>query len=229
MPRPNLQDEVARWLRRAIFSGELKPGQRINQDELAEKLGLSRLPVREAIIALEREGLVRTIPRRGSFVWEFRRQDILDQYEVYAMISQLATERAASHLSRDDIAALRRDVDEMTEQKDPSQREAANDHFHTIINRASRSPRLMWLLGLLASSVPVGFHDQGWEIAARDHLEIIDCLERGDAAAAAEAMREHIRRTGLHALRFLPLTDADPADPAGDPTGDPADRVEPAV
>src|ERR1044072_7699426 len=193
MARPNLQDEVARWFRRAIFSGELKPGERINQDEIAEKLDLSRLPVREAIIALEREGLVRTIPRRGSFVWEFRRQDILDQYEVYSFVSGLATERAAQNLSQEEIATLRRLVEEMTSQKEPAQREAANDQFHAIINRASRSPRLMWLLGLLASSVPVGFHEAGWEIAAHNHLEIIEHLERGDAKAAADAMREHVR------------------------------------
>jgi DNA-binding GntR family transcriptional regulator len=207
MARPNLQDEVARWVRRAIFSGELKPGERINQDELAEKLELSRLPIREAMIALEREGLIRTIPRRGSFVWDFRRQDILDQYEVYALVSGLATERAAQNLTPDGIATLRRSVDEMTTQKDPGLREAANDQFHTVINRASRSPRLMWLLGLLASSVPPGYHDTGWEIAARDHLEIIDHLERGDGAAAAEAMRNHIRHTGAHAVGFLPLID----------------------
>src|SRR3954447_3738907 len=204
MARPNLQDEVARWFRRAIFSGELKPGQRINQDEIAEKLELSRLPIREAVIALEREGLIRTIPRRGSFVWEFRRQDILDQYEVYAIVSALATERAAENLSEEELAELRRSVGEMTAAKDPDQREAANDHFHAIINRASRSPRLMWLLALLASSVPVGFHDTGWEIAARDHLEIIESLERNDAKAAAQAMRDHIQHTGHHAVRFLP-------------------------
>jgi DNA-binding GntR family transcriptional regulator len=215
MARPNYQDEVAQWVRKAIFSGELKPGERINQDELAEKLELSRLPVREAMIALEREGLIHTIPRRGSFVWDFRKQDILDQYEVYAMVSGLATERAASSLSKDEIAALRRSVDEMTDHTDPEQQEAANDHFHTIINRASHSPRLMWLLKLLSSSVPVGFHDAGWEIAARDHLEIIEHLERGDVEGAAEAMRQHIRHTGRHAVKFLPLDD-EPADLANE-------------
>jgi DNA-binding GntR family transcriptional regulator len=220
MARPNLQDEVVRWVRRAIFSGELKPGQRINQEELAEKLELSRLPIREAMIALEREGLVRTLPRRGSFVWEFRRQDILDQYEVYALVAGLATERAAKNLTSDAIADLRRSVEEMTTENDPALREAANDRFHSIINRASRSPRLMWLLGLLASSVPVGFHTAGWEIGARDHLEIIEQLERGDGEAAAEAMRNHIRHTGSHAVRFLPLVD----DADGDETA-----REPAV
>jgi len=217
MARPNLQDEVARHLRRAIFSGELKPGERLNQDELAEQLDISRLPIREAIIALEREGLVRTIPRRGTFVWEFRKQDILDQYEMYALVSGLATQRAAQNLSEDEIGALRRSVQEMTDNKDPAQQEAANDHFHAIINKASRSPRLMWMLGLLASSVPVGFHDAGWEIAARDHLKIIEQLERGDGDAAAEAMREHIRHTGTHAVAFLPLVDD--AEPTTDKPG----------
>lgn len=218
MARPNFQDEVARWVRRAIFSGELKPGERINQDELAEKLELSRLPIREAMIALEREGLIKTIPRRGSFVWDFRRQDMLDQYEVYAMVAGLATERAATHLTPKDLAELRRSVDEMTKRSTPEQQEAANDHFHTIINRASHAPRLMWLLGLLASSVPVGFHEGGWEIAARDHLEIIEHLERGDAKAASQAMHEHIRHTGTHAVRFLPLED-DAKDVAAEKTG----------
>jgi DNA-binding GntR family transcriptional regulator len=221
MARPNLQEHVARWFRRAVFSGELKPGQRINQDEIAEKLELSRLPVREAIIALEREGLVKTIPRRGSFVWDFGRQDILDQYEMYALVSGLATERAAANISAADLAALRQSVDEMSSQTDPDKQEAANDQFHAIINRASRSPRLMWLLGLLASSVPVGFHEGGWQIAARDHLELIEHLERGDAKAAAEAMREHVRHTGQHAVRFLALDDS-----SGD---DGAEAVDPAI
>jgi len=221
MARPNLQDEVARHLRRAIFSGELKPGERLNQDELAEQLDISRLPIREAIIALEREGLVRTIPRRGTFVWEFRKQDILDQYEMYAFASGLATERAAQNLSKEEIAALRQSVQDMTDHKDPAQQEAANDHFHVIINKASHSPRLMWMLGLLAISVPVGFHDSGWEIAARDHLDIIELLERGDGEAAAEAMREHIRHTGTHAVAFLPLVDD--AEPTTDKPGKRAD------
>ncbi|GAA2448094.1 GntR family transcriptional regulator [Actinomadura vinacea] len=207
MPRPNLQDVVVQWVRRAIFTGQLKPGERINQDELAEKLELSRLPIREAMIALEREGLIRTVPRRGSFVWDFRRQDILDQYEVYAMVSELATQRAAINVSEEEIALLYRSVDEMAAHKDPAQRETANDQFHAIINRASRSPRLMWLLGLLASSVPSGFHESGWEIAARDHREIVEHLERRDGEAAAKAMREHIRHTGTHAVRFLSFPD----------------------
>jgi DNA-binding GntR family transcriptional regulator len=207
MARPNLQDEVASWVRRAIFSGELKPGERINQDELAERLELSRLPIREAMIALEREGLIRTIPRRGSFVWDFKRQDILDQYEVYALVAGMATERAAQHLPREAIATLRESVEEMARQQDPALREAANDRFHTIINRASQSPRLMWLLGLLASSVPRGYHDTGWERAASEHIEIIDDLERGDGKAAAEAMRAHIRNSGALAVQFLPLLD----------------------
>jgi DNA-binding GntR family transcriptional regulator len=207
-----LPDEVAKWIRRAIFSGELKPGERINQDELAEKLELSRLPVREAVIALEREGLIRTVPRRGSFVWEFKRQDILDQFEVYGMVAGLATERAARHLSDKDIAALKLSVYAMTSQGDPAKQEAANDEFHTIINRASRSPRLMWLLGLLASSVPVGYHAAGWEIAAQDHRDIIERLEAGDPEGAAQAMREHINHTGHHAVQFLPLADGPAAD-----------------
>ena len=218
MARPNYQDEVAQWVRRAIFSGELKPGERINQDELAEKLELSRLPVREAMIALEREGLIRTVPRRGSFVWDFSKQDILDQYEVYAIVSGLATERAAANLSQEEIAELRRSVDEMTQDKDPANKKRRTTTSTPSSTGPARLPDSCGCSGSWpaasrsGSTTPAGRSRRGTTSRSSS------ISSAGDAKAAAKAMRDHIRHTGQHAVRFLPLADEDEGhDPADEP------------
>jgi DNA-binding GntR family transcriptional regulator len=201
--RPNLPDEVADRLRREIFSGRLRPGTRIDQDAEAAALGVSRVPIREALIALDREGLVDIVPRHGAFVWSFGPEDLRDQYEVFGLVSGLTAERAARNLTDDDLDELRRVQTEMTATTDGKRLEQLNDRFHSIINRGSDSRRLAWLVRLLSGSIPRGYEVGGWEIANRHHAEIVDRLGERDAAGAARAMREHIRESGEHALRVL--------------------------
>lgn len=202
--RSSLPEEVARQIRADIFAGRLKPGERINQDELAETMDVSRVPIREALIALEREGLVRIVPRRGAFVWELSPEDIGDQYEIYGIVSGMAAERAAEGLSEEQLETLRGLIDRMDGEADPAELERLNSRFHEIVNRASGSRRLTWLLGLLASSVPASYHDEGgWQLAAEDHRLILDRLAARDREGAGEAMRNHVRRTGEVALEAL--------------------------
>ena len=85
--RHNLADEVATHIRTAILAGRLRSGERIDQDAIADELGVSRLPVREALIALDKEGLVNTIPRKGSYVARIDREDIADHYEIFGQLS----------------------------------------------------------------------------------------------------------------------------------------------
>jgi DNA-binding GntR family transcriptional regulator len=201
--RPNLPEEVAARIREKIFSGRLRPGTRIDQGALAGEFGVSRVPVREALISLEREGLIDTRPRRGSYVWSFGPDDLRDQYEVFGLVSAIAAERAARHLTPDEVDELRRITHDMADETDAARLERLNDRFHAIIARASRSRRVGWLLGLLGGAVPRGFEVGGWEAAARHHEEIVDRLAAGDADGSGRAMREHIRRSGEHAIRVL--------------------------
>jgi DNA-binding GntR family transcriptional regulator len=201
--RPNLPEEVAARIRQEIFSGRLRPGTRIDQAALADELGVSRVPVREALIALEREGLIDTPPRRGSYVWAFGPDDLRDQYEVFGLVSAMAAERAARNLTPEQVDELRSITRQMADERDAEQQERLNDRFHAVINRTSGSRRLRWLLQLLGGGVPRGYELGGWKEAARHHEEIVDRLAEGDAAAAGRAMREHIRSSGEHAIQVL--------------------------
>ena len=202
--RSSLPEEVARRLRADIFAGRLKPGERINQDDLAEEMDVSRVPIREALIVLEREGLVQIVPRRGAFVWELAPEDIGDQYEIYGIVSGMAAERAAENIGDEQLEALRELIDRMDAETDPAELERLNSRFHEIVNRASAARRLTWMLGLLASSVPASYHDEGgWQLAAEDHRQILDRLAAHDRKGAGEAMRKHVKRTGEVALEAL--------------------------
>ena len=201
--RPNLPVEVADRLRRDIFSGRLRPGERIDQDAEAAALGVSRVPIREALIALDREGLVDIVPRHGVFVWSFGPEDLADQYEVFGLVPGLAAERAAQNLTDDELANLRAVHAEMSVSRDGERLELLNERFHMIINRASGSRRLAWLVRFLSGSVPRGYEAGGWQIANRHHATIIERLGARDAEGAGRAMRDHIRQSGEHALGVL--------------------------
>jgi DNA-binding GntR family transcriptional regulator len=92
----------------------------------------------------------------------------------------------------------------MDAEADPAELERLNSRFHEIVNRASGSRRLTWMLGLLASSVPASYHDEGgWQLAAEDHRQILDRLAAHDRKGAGKAMRAHIKRTREVALEAL--------------------------
>ena len=96
MRRGNLADEVADHIRDSILTGRLRPGTRIDQDAIAKDMGVSRLPVREALISLDQEGLVRTLPRRGAYVERVQREDIADHYQLFGTVAGLAAARAVA-------------------------------------------------------------------------------------------------------------------------------------
>jgi len=201
--RPNLPASVARRLRQDILSGRLAAGSRIDQDKVAGSLGVSRLPVREALINLEREGLVENIPRRGSYVVRLSPSDLLDQYEIFALVSGMAAGRAARRLTDGELAELRALVTEMKSSRDIGLQESANYRFHAIINKAAGSRRLAWLIRLLVSSVPRGYESGGWRLAAEHHANIVERLAARDEEGAAAAMRTHILSAGEVAVRAL--------------------------
>src|ERR1700730_16336168 len=99
-------EKVANYIRTLIFNGYLQHGERIRQDELAEALNVSRIPVREALIALDREGWLTTKPHRGSFVNGFHSDGIEDHYELLGLLFGLAASRETEHATDKSIADL---------------------------------------------------------------------------------------------------------------------------
>jgi DNA-binding GntR family transcriptional regulator len=204
--RPNLKEAVAARIRELIFSGRLRPGTKIDQDELADELGVSKLPVREALITLESEALVRNIPRRGAFVAHLSRVDVMDHYNVFGMVSGLAAERAATALSDDELADVVELNDRMRASSSATEQEELNFRFHRAINRASGSRRLRSVLLLLGQSLPARFfvNYPSWtEIANPDHDRIVRALRARDPQEARAAMERHLRDSAEYAVRIL--------------------------
>jgi DNA-binding GntR family transcriptional regulator len=204
--RTNLKDVVADHIRNLIFSGQLRPGQKVDQDEIAEVLGVSKLPVREALILLENEALVRGVPRRGVFVAPLTPDDVFDHYEIYGMVEGIAARRAAQNLSDAELEKLAEITSQMHKDDLPERQEKLNYEFHRAINIAGGTPKLLTVLHVLSKTMPARFFEiaGGWaDIAGDQHRQIEAALRVRDGAAAEQAMYEHILSGGEYAVEIL--------------------------
>jgi DNA-binding GntR family transcriptional regulator len=205
IPRTKLSDEVAHRIREAILSGRLKSDERIVQEEWAQRLGVSRMPVRDAIARLEAEGLVTVSTGNGVTVASMSEHDIEDAYEFAAVLVGLAGRRAAVNLSSEDLAGLRRIHGRMIAALGEGDRVTAQECTFEIfrqINQASGSARLLALIRLNAASVPLISVRELPELddaMIRGHAEILDALEARDADRAGRALEDYTRST-RHAL-----------------------------
>lgn len=204
-PPTSLKTSAVQEIRRRIFAGELRPGDKIDQDEIAEFLGISKLPVREALIALELESIVDMPPRRGAFVAPMTRDDVRDHYWLLGVVSGLAAARAADRISETSLDALETILDRM-ETASSRDRETLNFEFHRMINRASGSRRLLTELKVLGSAGPHGFyeaHDDWSDTADRDHREILAALRARASTPARTVTEEHFLHGGDRAVQML--------------------------
>lgn len=203
--RSNLKADIADYLREQIFLGRLRPNTRLDQDALAERLGVSKLPVREALITLETEGLVVASPRRSTYVAPLTEGDIRDQFRIFGAVSALVAEEAATVLTSGEIDALDATVAGMRAGGDFEKMRRLNDDFHRGINRAG-SRRMQSVLRQLAMTMPTRFYEftQDWEESAHaEHQEIVDSLRSRDAAQAAARTQSHFQRNGELAVQIL--------------------------
>jgi len=208
--RANLAEEVATHLRKEILSGRLRPGVRIDQDGVADELGVSRLPVREALISLDREGLVQTIPRKGTYVSRVDRSDIMDHYLIFGQVAGLAAARAVSRLDDDELANLVDLHDRMLAAASLSEQQQLNHEFHRSINYAAGSQRMTSMLQLLSRSLPMPYQDfpaEWLDEANRQHREIVEAFKDRDTLAAQRAMEQHINASARHAIEVLERLD----------------------
>lgn len=202
----NLADDAAGFIRVAIMSGDLRPGQRIDQDAVAESLGVSRLPVREALIGLAQEGLVENLPRRGSFVARFSKEDVVDHYQLFGQVAGLAAARAVARMSDEQVAELAVINQDLLKSTDVGEQQKLNHEFHRRITIASESQRIISMVGLLSRSLPMPYDKLPPEWLAdadQQHSDIIDAFVRRDTLAAQRSMEQHIASSGRHAVEIL--------------------------
>ena len=201
---PTLVDGIADHVRDLVLTGQLRPGAKIDQEAVAGALGVSRSPVREALVMLGKEGLLQVTPRRGVFVAPLTPADIVDHYEMFGVVSGWVAAGAARSLSEGDLARLR-EIHARFVTDDGVDLSELNHAFHRVIN-ATAPRRARWLLGLLARSIPAQYYElvDGWHAEASEHHgAILDALVDRDAERAREIMERHLRASGEAAVAFL--------------------------
>jgi DNA-binding GntR family transcriptional regulator len=202
----NLEDEAAGYIRRGIVSGEFPARSKVDQDEVAEALGISRAPVREALIELAQKGFVDAVPRRGAFVAELTAADIEDYYEVVAAVFGLTTRRAVSRLSAADVAELRRLQGEAAAATDTSRRQDLGRQFFNVIAATGRSPRLDSLLQLIGGMFQGSFYLEtpGWQTHEADYQQrLLGAVESGDERQASRISEEYLLDCGRMTVDHL--------------------------
>ena len=195
-----LRDVVFNTLRQAILRGELKPGERLMEIQLANKLGVSRTPIREAIRKLELEGLVLMIPRRGAEVAEITEKSLRDVLEVRDALEVLCVDLACDRISDEDIESLKEAAKEFElalQGGDVTEYAEADVKFHDIIYHATDNQKLIQLLYNLREQmyryrVEYLKRKEVHKILLEEHEHIIECIEKKDKEAAKIAISTHI-------------------------------------
>jgi DNA-binding GntR family transcriptional regulator len=198
--RQHVRELASEYLRELIFTGVLAQGDRIPQDAIAEALGLSRLPVREAVTVLERDGFIVVHPHRGAFVAAFDEDTIREQFEIYGVLHAWAVKRAAQRGQAELAAQLSALVAAMQASLDDlDEFERLVVQFHRVINRAGGSRRLGGVMRSMFRVLPGNFSQQV-PGAARNTLDgvkgITTAVERDDRDEAAAICEGYLRRNG---------------------------------
>lgn len=196
-----LSDQVADFLMGQIVSGNIRQGDRINEAELARRLGISRNPIREAVNRLEERGLLIAIPRRGHFVRSFSRKDIDDLLSFRTAIESFALQQGLAEMNEADIAGLAELVGEMENAAaagDEARLTALDLSFHRRICELSGNGHTLHAFTSIQGEVQmlIAFVDYGFtslHAAAADHWPIVEALGTRNTARATEALQEHIR------------------------------------
>lgn len=196
-----LRDVIFETLRKAIISGDIKPGERLMEVSLAEQMGVSRTPVREAIRRLEAEGLVTMVPRKGTHVSELSSKDIIDVLEVRGVLDKLATKLAAKRIQPQQIRALESIHKQFVSciEKENFENAVRKDiEFHDAIYAASGNSRLIGVLASLREHIfrfrVLYLRDLNIaEHVEQEHQQILDALKEGNAELASELSEKHIR------------------------------------
>lgn len=195
-----LREVVFNTLRDAILKGELEPGEHLMEVQLANKLGVSRTPIREAIRQLEAEGLVIMTPRKGAVVSEITKEDLTDVLEVRKTLEKFAVELACNNIDREELDKLHQcheifkgafEAGELTEIANK------DEEFHDVIYVATRNKRLIQILNNLREQIyryrlEYIKDAKKWMNLIEEHDNLIRAIEEKDVETAKSVIGDHI-------------------------------------
>ncbi|WIV12276.1 GntR family transcriptional regulator [Proteiniborus sp. MB09-C3] len=195
-----LREIVFESIREAILDGRLKPGERVMEIQLAEKLGVSRTPVREAIRKLELEGLLIMEPRKGAYVADVSLKDVVDVLEVRSSLEGLAASLAAIRASEEEIQLLREkstQFKECIEKSDVQGMINKDTEFHEVILQAAKNKKLTSIIESLREQVQrfrvTYFTEYNMTTyLVKEHQNVLDAIESRNSEKANEYAQKHI-------------------------------------
>lgn len=195
-----LRDVVFNTLRQAILRGELKPGERLMEIQLANKLGVSRTPIREALRKLELEGLVNMVPRKGAEVADITEKSLRDVLEVRKALEELSVQLACEKITEEEIEELKRVAErfkDTLDDQDVTKIAEADVAFHDVIYTATDNQKLILLLNNLREQmyryrVEYLKKEEVYPQLIAEHEELIDNISKRNKEEATRIMCEHI-------------------------------------
>ncbi len=201
-----VRERAARVLRDRILTGELAPGSRLDLDAITEEFATSRTPVREALLELSFEGLVRVAPRSGVTVIGISPEDVLDSFTILGVLTGQAAAWAAERLTPQEISRLRQLAADVAARSGDDAIGEANWRFHQEIHRAAHSPRLLTQIKQAARVVPTNFltlFPEHEKHSLDEHEQLLDALQARDARAAREIAERHVLDAGRSLAEWL--------------------------
>ena len=202
-----VQELVLESVRQAILSGVIAPGARLRQEELAELFGTSRIPVREALRALEYEGLVASEPHRGFTVTTLDADDIEEVYELRILLEGQAVRLAIPMMTDEDLIDLEQLFGRMQSASTPDEQLAARERFYTRLYSITGRPRLVGLIARLRQEVARALRWATIQHSGAIHEGFYEAIKTGDAERAVAQLSGHYRRVAALIRRHIKEAD----------------------
>jgi DNA-binding GntR family transcriptional regulator len=204
----NTPDLIANALRNAILQGRYKANQHLRQDRIAEELGVSKIPLREALVQLKAEGLVSFMPNRGAVVTELSAKEVDEIFTMRIALETKALERAIPNLRPADFIRAKSVLEILQKEEDRTQWSELNWEFHATLYQASQMPRLLSTIQTLHNNVTrylIIYLDRlsAQDISQKEHLSIFNACQKQDIDAAIKQLSTHLRKASKRLMVFL--------------------------
>lgn len=198
-----MNDHIYAELKRRIVLLDYTPGEMLREKDLIEEFGVSRTPVRETLIRLETEGLVRIIPNQGTMVTDVSFQNLKDVFEIRSALLRLAGRLAAERVTQPEIDELRDQIDAMKREADPRTLMRLDMEFHETFNRITKNQTLVKILGVLRNQAVriwsfIPSTDDYYAQIPADLEKLLEALEARDAESTTEQLECHSKRFVEH-------------------------------
>jgi DNA-binding GntR family transcriptional regulator len=212
----SLAEKVFHIIESSIWRGEMKPGERVYDHRIAAQFGISRSPVREALKRLEHFGLIRVVPRRGTYVAQMTSDEVADLMDIREALEGMAARKAALRVSAATVEAMRQELAPLRDRAETSglsEYPQVSTDFHDWVVETSGNPKIKTLMRAIQGQIHLirfrsGASPERAPRAVREHLDILDAIAHRDADLAEARIRAHIRAARENILSVWPSPSA---------------------